>query len=121
MPHVSKRIQHLYDMHEYFNQKHFGGKLQQPMSILLKRANKYDGKIRYFEKGGTESVYRTGEIEIIISDRVYEQDWSLLYATLLHEMIHQYQIQILKNNAPHDAFFNSFARYLERVYGYQVR
>ena len=118
MPHVSKRIQHLYDMHEYYNQEYFGGKLRQPWRIVIKRAEHWDGKIWYFE--GKKGTYRTSDIEIGISEGVHN-DWARLYGTLLHEMIHQYQIQILGNNAPHDSFFNSFARHLERETSYPVR
>ncbi len=41
--------------------------------------------------------------------------------TLIHEMIHQYQVEVLGRDANHDAIFCSIARKCERMYGVSVR
>lgn len=115
---MSKRIDHLRAVYDEFNRNDFSGRLVQP-PILIKRATKYHGKIHYRENR-IGLPFDTGNVSIIVAEDLFP-DWGLVYGTLLHEMIHQYQIQILGNNAPHDAVFNSIARHMERKYGFNVR
>lgn len=113
-----KRINHLRGVWHEFNSSDFGGRLTEP-TFLIHRANKYDGKI-YYRSNRYEAPFDTEKVTICISDKIFG-DWAAVYGTLLHEMIHQYQLQILKVDAPHDSIFGSIARHLENKYNYPVR
>lgn len=115
---ANNKVSHLRSVWREFNANDFGSKLREPC-ILVKRANGYDGKFWYRENrhGNPFDIYN---VAIAVNDNLFP-DYGAVYGTLLHEMIHQYQIQILGNNGPHDAVFNSIARHLERKYGFNVR
>ena len=118
MSNVTKRVDHLRGVWHDFNRDDFGGKLKEPIFIITK-GKKYDGKI-YYRENRYGRPFDVHNLTIAISDRIFP-DWALVYGTLLHEMVHQYQLQILEYNAPHDAVFNSIARHLEKKYDYYVR
>lgn len=115
---VTKRVDNLRGVWHEFNRDDFGSKLTEP-ALLIKRANKYDGKI-FYRANRFDQPFNTYKLAICISEQMFPH-WNMVYGTLLHEMIHQYQLQVIGNDAPHDAVFNSIARKLERKYNYPVR
>lgn len=42
-------------------------------------------------------------------------------ATMAHECIHQYQVEVLDMPAEHDAIFKSIARHMEKFYRLKLR
>ena len=106
------RIETLGALHEEFNEAEFSGKLGTPR-FGLTRSRNTDGYYEHFTNGRMKS-------SIVISKYCFEDD-DLLRGTMLHEMIHQYQHEILKRTCNHDAIFCSIARRLERKYKFTVR
>jgi len=97
---------------DHFNEAEFSGRLVEPR-FGLTRSRNTDGYFEHYP--GTKK--RTS---ICISERCFD-DEDHLCGTILHEMIHQYQFDILKRVCNHDAIFTSIARRCERKYKYTVR
>lgn len=102
-----------YIWHEY-NDKFFSGKLTEPVIKVNDRALSYWGSFAYswsrHSGKGTPGRRRA----ITIHGDAHEGDF-------LHEMIHQYQFEVLEREPSHDAIFNSIARKCERLTGLSVR
>lgn len=110
----SPRIAYLKTLWETFNEEEFSGKLE-PIPLLLKRFSFKDGQMYYIVRDGK---YIPKSLEICES--VYPNG-DQLEGTMLHEMIHVYQCQVLNRLPNHDAIFCSIARRLERKHGVSVR
>lgn len=116
------RIDDLHALHDEFNRDVFNNKLLH-ITVLIKRNRSKHG---WYE-------YRTGKHQggwgpikeelpracIVINEGCWEDD--SVEGTMLHEMIHQYQAEVLGQATSHDATFKSIARKLEKKYGYSVR
>jgi len=116
------RIDDLHAMHDEFNKEVFGNKLMS-ITILMKRNNHKDGWYEY-RTGKGQAGWSPIKDElpfacIVISDGCWKED--SVEGTMLHEMIHQYQAEVLGRATTHDAIFKSMARKLEKKYGYSVR
>lgn len=97
---------------EHYNKTEFSGKLG-PVGFGLTRSRATDGYYEHYP--GTKRKCR-----IVISRGCFE-DEDLLCGTILHEMIHQYQHEVLGRKCNHDAIFCSMARKMERKYKFRVR
>lgn len=99
-----------------FNESEFGGKLHY-LPLLCKRFSQDSkhGQIVWVNRNGHHKA-----LSLEISDDIFS-DEDLLQGTVLHEMIHVYQCQVLNRKPNHDAIFCSIARKLERKYGIEVR
>lgn len=106
------RIETLGAWWEELNEKEFGGRLPEPR-FGLTRSRNTDGFFEHYP--GTKKMGK-----IVLAQRTFEDD-DLFLGTLLHEMIHQYQHEVLERAANHDAIFTSIARRLERKYKVRVR
>jgi len=120
-PHLD-RIDDLIAMHDEFNAADFSNKLMS-ITILIKRNQSKDGWYEYRTgrgQGGWKPI--PGELsraDIVITEGCWDED--SVEETLLHEMIHQYQAEVLHLATHHDAIFKSIARKLEKKYGYSIR
>lgn len=109
-------------MHEEFNDTFFDGQLL-PIRILLKQARRYDGKYVYrAHKDWSPIEAELPKACIYVSDALFSPpDWGLIYGTLLHEMIHQYEAEVLKITSDHGPEFEALALEIESTTGYSVR
>jgi len=107
------RIETLAYWHDYYNHAEFSGKLTTP-KFGITRSRKTDG---WFEHYVGRPNTKT---KIALSIRCFT-DEELLCGTMLHEMIHQYQHEVLNRACNHDAIFTAIARRLERKYKFRVR
>ena len=117
-----KNIQHLHSIWSEFNTEHFDGLLE-PIPILLKYMRSKDGFYSYrAHKDGKPIRQELHRACIVISDAWFfdEDPWGGIYGTLLHEMIHQYQAEVLNCDCEHDARFNGYAELLEEKTGYPI-
>jgi len=94
-----KELQQLYDAHELFNDYYFKGQLNTPEIIV---------DIEFFVDsipvwGWYEGT--TNKIGVTLN--------SVMYTTLLHEMIHQYQFEFNLIDKDHGTTFRKFTRFLE--------
>lgn len=106
------RIETLEYWWDYYNETEFSGKLK-PVRLGLTRSRHTDGYFEHYPGTRRQSYIR-------LAARCFE-DEDLLHGTLLHEMVHQYQYEVLKRPCNHDAVFCSIARRLERKHGFPVR
>jgi len=89
--------QHLQDCHELFNAYFFNGMLNYIKIIETDYIELYGFPVwGYYHKG-----------EIAITNN------GLIYLTLLHEMIHQYQDEFNLKDKDHGKDFKAMARYIE--------
>jgi hypothetical protein len=95
-----------------YNETEFNDKLK-PVGFGLTRSTATDGYFEHYP--GTNRKSR-----IVISKHCFA-DEDHLCGTILHEMLHQYQYEILKRKCNHDAIFTSMARRLERKHKFTVR
>ena len=107
-----RRIETLEYWHDHYNTEEFNSKLTTP-GFGLTRSRHTHGYFEHYP--GTNRKSR-----IVIARQCFD-DEQLLKGTILHEMIHQYQYEVLHRKANHDAIFCSIARRLERVYKLPVR
>lgn len=112
------RIAVLWEQWHYFNRKFFGGKLIPPKTIRLTSAQSYDGKIVYKGSLSKTCFHLKDQVRLLFAARLDE--WNLM-GTLLHEMVHQYQLQVLEHEPDHDKIFNSYCRWIERQTGFPLR
>ena len=120
----NNRIAELHTLFDEFNAEFFKGKLQ-TITLLIQSSWATEGKYTYTaEKRGKNCSgwlprrNQLGKANIIISK--YNWDEGTVEATLLHEMCHQYQCEVLDRGASHDAIFCSMARRIERLTGYEL-
>jgi len=106
------RIRTLAAWHEEYNELEFSGRLGTP-KFGITRSQHTDGYYEHY----THNRYKS---KIAISKRCFD-DEDHLCGTMLHEMVHQYQHEILRRTCNHDAIFTSIARRLERKYKFTVR
>jgi hypothetical protein len=105
------RVKRIWEQWAYFNVKYFGGKLSPPSTIRLTSARSYDGCLIRKNDGTKLRIYLAARL-----------DWSNLMGTLLHEMVHQYQAEVLGlDDLPHDKVFNSYCRWIERQTRFPLR
>lgn len=116
-----KRIEHLREMHSEFNDEYFDGQLM-TIPILCKQARRYDGKYVYRAHSDWSAI--EAELPracIYISDALFSPpDWGLIYGTLLHEMIHQYEAEVLKITSDHGPEFTKLALEIESTTDYTI-
>lgn len=95
-----------------FNAEHFGNKLEFPELTIEDRTDHVHGWFVWDDDGDNE---------IIISSQCYDIGWDYVKSTLVHEMIHQYQAEVLDQLPDHGAVFNSIARHIERDTNLEIR
>ena len=107
------KISTLAAWHEHFNTEDFAGKLSTP-HFRVTRSRYTDGYFEYF-------THKARPTSLVGAKRCFE-DEDHLRSTMLHEMLHQYQVEVLgSSDAPHDSWFRSCARALERKYRIYIR
>lgn len=105
----------------YFNKRFFGGKLTPPRAIRITSARKYDGYIRYVAYAATDkpAFHRIpGNVRIYLSTH---QSMRAMRGTLLHEMVHQYQLEVLRMEADHGPIFRTMSKWIERETKFELR
>lgn len=108
----SKYVDTLFYWHDYYNQLLFNGKLQ-TIGMGFTRSRTKDGFFEHHTAPRRKSYIRI--------NRALLEDEETLLATIVHEMIHQYQHEILGHDTHHDSVFRSIARHLEKVTGLPIR
>ncbi len=98
--------------HDHYNELCFSGKLKE-VGMGFTRARHTDGYFEHYPGTNRKSYIR-------ISRRLLD-DEDMLKGTILHEMIHQYQYEVLNRKCNHDAIFCSMARRWERTLKLSVR
>ena len=116
------RIGVLQELFDEFNEDDFDGKLMQ-IRLLIKRNTHKDGWYLYkaHTRNGDPWMPLRADLHrssISISDDCWKEE--TVRGTLLHEMIHQYQCEILDEAPHHDALFNEFALRMEDKYNLTV-
>jgi len=120
---MSPKLRELYTLFDKLNAEFFNNKLLKVRILLEKRAKTYDGLYCCHYMHGLPDPKRLDEATITI----HKDCWggcgnpNTVLGTLLHEMIHQYQAEVLKRKCNHDAIFVSIAKRGERMYGVPVR
>ena len=97
---------------EFFNDEEFNGKLRE-VGLGFTKSRATHGYFEHYPGTNRKSYIRIA--------RTCLEDEELLKGTILHEMIHQYQFEVLERKCNHDAVFTSIARRLERKYKFEVR
>jgi len=118
---VSPKLRELYELHKRLNKEFFSGKLMHIRILLEKRAKSYHGLYAAHINGKFPDRARLHEATITIHTDCWKPCYDSVLGTLLHEMIHQYQAEVLNRRANHDAIFVSIAKRGERLYKTQVR
>jgi len=115
------RIGYLQQLHAEYNEQYFHGLLM-PITILIKRHSTNDGWYEFTtEKRDGEWRPRRDRLHkacIVICEWCWEYD--CVEGTLLHEMIHQYQAEVLDTDTHHDSVFRAWARGIEEDSGYEL-
>ena len=115
---MGPRIQYLYTLFDEFNEEVFDNQLL-TIPILLKRNTTKDGWYEYrSHRDWTPVRSDLPRASIAISDFCFEED--SVEGTLLHEMIHQWQCEVLNEAPHHNKTFNDFARKLEKKYKFDI-
>ena len=124
MHNANNRVADLHEMFNVYNEQFFEGKLM-TITILIQRSYATEGKYTYVaEKRGKNCSgwlprrSELGKAHIVISEWCYDED--TVEGALLHEMVHQWQCEVLDRGASHDAIFCSKARRIERATGYEL-
>ena len=112
------RIAVLWEQWHYFNRRYFGGKLIPPRAIRLTSARLYDGTLYYKGNAGVTHFHLAHLTKICLSTHQTEAQ---LYGTLLHEMVHMYQLQVWRREPDHDAWFKAYCRWIERQTRFPLR
>ena len=96
--------------------------------MLIKRNTTTDGWYEYQTESRIKG--KRGSLWLPKRDRLHNAHINInqgcwkegtVEGTMLHEMVHQYQAEVLDLPTSHDAIFCSIARRLERKYGIYVR
>lgn len=112
------KVADLWELWHYFNGKFFGGKLTPPEAIRLTRSSRNWGVMVYpdnWESHATPPVRIHIAANCPLKSRV---------STLLHEMVHQYQIQIQRNEKEcegHSGVFRYYCKWIERETKFTLR
>lgn len=115
---MKDRIGELRYLHHLYNMEDFNGKLSTPR-FLLSRTRNRDGYYEY--RGHHDWTPIRSELKrasITISKGCWEE--GSVEGTLLHEMVHQYQAEILDVAPHHDTDFLNMVKILEDKYGYDI-
>jgi hypothetical protein len=114
----SRKIADLWDLWHYFNSKYFGGKLTPPTAIRITKSASVWGKMVYPDNWQSHAV---PPVKIYIA---YDCPLRDRVGTLLHEMVHQYQLQVQRNSKEceeHTGVFRTYCKWIERETGFSVR
>lgn len=112
------KIKELWELWHFFNDRYFGGKLTPPEAIRLTKSSRNWGKIVYPENWQSHPVCPV-TIHIAANCPV-----ELRSGTLLHEMVHQYQLQVQRNGYEcenHLGIFRVYCKWIERESGFRLR
>jgi hypothetical protein len=109
-----RRILELHRLHDYYNEKYFGGKLLH-LTILLKKSKTKDGYYSYRAHSDWRPIRSELERAFIAICEGCDVE-----PTLAHEMVHQYQCEVLDCAPHHDAVFKSICRGIERQEGLRI-
>jgi len=120
------RIGYLEQLHAQYNRDEFSGKLN-TITLLIKKSKTKDGWYEYVTEKRDGSIQDAWyprrdmlpKANIVITEGCWDED--IVEGTMLHEMLHQYQTEVLDRRTSHDAIFTSMARRLERKYKMRVR
>jgi hypothetical protein len=114
------RTSDLWELWHHFNRRYFGSKLTPPLTIRLTRAQKYQGSLVWKAHKNADKPLRSHikRCKIHISSYL---SWYETVGTLLHEMVHQYQLQALEVGPCHDATFRVMCKWIERETKFQLR
>jgi hypothetical protein len=114
------KIAELERLHDKLNEEFFSGKLMHIRILLESRSRYYDGLYTAHYLKHRPNPDRLHEATITIHTKCWSEP-NIVLGTLLHEMIHQYQAEVLGRDCNHDAIFVSIAKRGERIYKTQVR
>jgi hypothetical protein len=116
-------IKQLYTLHEEFNAADFDGQLH-PIRVLIKRNPRKWGWYEYKAHKDWRPVRKSlWKATITITDGCWDEEGTTdddLYGTMLHEMIHQWQCEILDEAPHHNDVFKAKATELSKKYGVEV-
>jgi len=113
------RISQLHELHDGYNLEDFDDKLM-PITLLITRNRSKDGIYEYSgRKDWSPIVERLYKATITISDGCWPE--GIVEDALLHEMIHQYQCEVLNVVPHHDKQFNDMCEVLEDKYGLDIK
>lgn len=115
---VTNTAGYLHVLFAKYNEEIFHGKLTVPVIRVDGRYKRVDGMFTYSWSGRNNRHVKGSTMKITIARHAADE---VPCGTLIHEMIHQYQVEILGRDASHDAIFTSIARKCERVYKVGVR
>jgi hypothetical protein len=116
---ASSNIDIIADWFDHYNEVEFGNKLTVP-HFGISRNSTEDGSYEYRASRGWRLMRCPSASKLWIGEHCFEDD-DHFHGTLLHEMIHAYQIEIMDRKPNHDAIFCSIARKLERKYSLEVK
>lgn len=113
------RIGYLEQLHDYYNAEDFDNQLMQ-ITLLVKKNRHKDGIYEYAGRKDFSPIReRLHKASIMISRGCWDED--SIEGSLLHEMIHQYQTEVLDVPPHHDDWFNTRAEELEKKYGFDIK
>ena len=108
---MAKKIKELRYLHDIFNELYFGNKLLS-ITLLAKRNEHKDGAYEYRAHiDWTPIRHELSRASIFVADGCWDE--GTVEDTMLHEMIHQYQAEVMNIAPHHDATFRSWCRKLE--------
>lgn len=100
---------------EHHNKEDFGGLLSPPVFSVGRRERLVDGAFTYTNQGRNQKLMIKGE--------VFGRSKEEFLGTVLHEMIHQYELEVLDvdpQNANHSGEFVNIADRLAKKYGVPI-
>ena len=112
IPTTDTRLDRVYELHDEFNKQFFAHRLRSCEISIDDRDDHVHGWFIWDDKLDNE---------IVLSSRCYEISPDYVESTLLHEMIHQYQVEVLGQFPDHGAIFNSIARHYEQSTNLKIR
>jgi hypothetical protein len=113
------RIDGLRELFDTYNEDDFKNKLQQ-ITLLIKRNSTKDGFYQYrAHKDWSPIRHELHRASITIAEGCWVED--TVEGTLLHEMIHQYQCEVLNKPPDHKATFTRWANKLEKKYKLDIK
>jgi len=114
-----KRIYELRNLWHEFNDNDFAGRLT-PITLLCKRNQSKDGWYEYRAHADWTPIrHELWRAAIVVCDGCWAE--GVMQGTLAHEMIHQYQCEVLDVAPHHDSTFKRMARALEAKYDIVIR
>jgi hypothetical protein len=112
---VSWNLKKLYDLHDKINAEFFGGKLGK-IRMRLERRNKTKwGWYQHSANSKTGVPFAFERASIHIHKECFADEDRLL-GVLVHEMIHQYQAEVLRVECDHGRTFKRLQRKAKRKY-----